>query len=142
MSNWSWKEGLRFAFAKEFLLEEGTPTYKMNIQERIGTQLLRPLYRILELVSKNIRQPLAICFFTFLAALTAIIIFYNIPALVILGKLIPFNLVRFLLFLCVELNLFAIGCRAFGRFNNVTLVNLWKKGQLQAVFPGDWEWKS
>src|ERR1700733_1602530 len=116
MNNWSWKEGFRFAFAGELLSEEGlTSTYRMSIGEKFGTQLIRPLYKMVDLVSKNIREPLAICFITIIAALIAALVFYNIPAFVILGKLFPSNLVRFLLFLYFELNLFGMGCRAFGR---------------------------
>ena len=142
MSNWSWKKGFRFAFAGEFLFDEGmASTYKMNLGEKFGMQFLRPLYKTIDLVSKNIKEPLAICLFTILSALIATLVFYNIPAFVILGKLFPSKFVRFLLFLYCELNLFAMGCCAFSRFNNEVLVNLWKAGRLVAVFPGDWKAK-
>lgn len=142
MNNWSWKEGFKFAFAEVFLLDGGTTSaYKMNLGEKFGTKLLTPLYRMIDLVSKNIREPLAICLFTILAALIAALVFYNIPAFVILGKIFPSKLVRFLLFFYCELNLFGMGCRAFSRFNNKVLVDFWKKGRLEAVFPGDWKVK-
>ena len=140
MSSWSWKEGVRFALAEELLSEAGiASTYKLSVAEKFGSHLLRPLYQMIALVSKHIRQPLAICLFTILAALFMTLVFYNIPAFVILGKLFPGKTVRFLLFFYVELNFFALGCRAFGRFNNKALVELWMKGQLVAVFPGDWK---
>jgi hypothetical protein len=90
-------------------------------------------------MSKHIRQPLAICLFTILATLFAALVFYNIPLFVILGKFFPSKMVRCLFFLYVELNFFAMGCRAFGRFNNKALIELWKKGRLLAIFPGDWK---
>ena len=37
----------------------------------------------------------------------------------------------------VEINFFAIGCRAVGRFNNRALIDLWKEGKLIPIFPGD-----
>jgi hypothetical protein len=67
--------------------------------------------------------------------------FYSIPVFVVFGKLFPSWLVRFFLFFSVELNLFAIGLRTFARFNNKALVNLWKKGELVAVMPGEYEIK-
>jgi hypothetical protein len=138
MRNWSWKEGVRFALATELLSEEKVAlSYKMSSAEKLGSWFLRPLYRMIDLVAKKIQQPLAICLFTIVTALFAALVFYNIPAFVILGKLFPSKVVRCLLFLYVELNLFAMGCRAFGRFNNETLVELWKKGRLVALFPGD-----
>src|SRR5262245_57692573 len=112
MSTWSWKEGFRFALAGELLPEAGIPsTYKLSVAEKFGSRLLRPLYQMIALVSKYIRQPLAICLFTTLAALVTALVFYNIPAFVILGKLFPGKAIRFLLFLYVELNFFALGCR-------------------------------
>ena len=138
MNNWAWKEGIQFAFAVELLSEKGTTIhYKMSFAEKFGSRLLRPLYRMTELVSKNIKRPLAICLFTIAAALIAALIFYNIPIFIILGKLFPTQLIRGLLFFYVELNILAMGCRAFGRFNNKALVDLWKKGQIVAVLPGD-----
>jgi hypothetical protein len=138
MSHWSWKEGFQFVLGEELISkEELASTYKMNPTEKFGSQLLRPLFRTINLISKHIREPLAICLFTMLAALFSLLVFYNIPAFVILGNLFSFKAVRCLLFLYVELNLFAMGCRAFGRFNNKTLVELWKGGRLVAIFPGD-----
>jgi uncharacterized membrane protein len=94
---------------------------------------------MIELISKNIKLPLAICLFTILVAIILSIVFYSIPALVILGKIFPIWLIRMVLFLYVELNLLAMGCRAFGRFNNRYLVKLWKNGQLIALMSGDYE---
>ncbi len=140
MNSWSWKEGFFFVFAGKLISAEGIDkAYEISFGEKLGTQILKPLYRMIEFISKNIRLPLAISLFTMLTALILSLVFYNIPALVIFGKLFPGWLVRFVLFFYVELNLFAIGCRAFGRFNNKLLVGLWKNGQLVAVMPGDCE---
>jgi hypothetical protein len=138
MHNWSWKEGFRFALAEQFIAKEGyTSTYKMSAVEKFGSQFLGPLYKIITLLSKHIRKPLAICLATMLAALFTALVFYNVPAFVILGKLFPSKIVRYVIFLYIELNIFAMGCRAFGRFNNKALIKLWKKGQLMAILPGD-----
>ena len=142
MNRWSWKEGVAFAFAGKLLSVEGADhIYTLSFGEKVGSQILRPLYRIIEVVSKNIKLPLAICLFTILAAIILGLVFYS-PVLVIFGKLFPTWLVRLLLFLYVELNLLALGCRAFARFNNHVLVDLWKKGRLMAVLPGDYEIRS
>ncbi len=139
MDKWSWREGFFFAFAGKLLSEKDEAvSYEMSVSEKFGSQVLKPLYRIIEFVSKSIKQPLAICLFTVLAALIAALVFYNIPAIIILGKLIPVQLIRALLFIYMEVNIFAMGCRAFGRFNNKGLVALWKQGHLVAVFPGDY----
>lgn len=111
----------------------------MNPSEKLGLQILKPLYRLIEFISKNIKIPLAICLCTLLAILIIGFVFYSIPVFVIFGKLFPVWLVRFLFFIYVELNLFAMGCMAFGRFNNKALVDLWKNGRLIAVLPGDYE---
>lgn len=140
MKGWSWKEGFVFAFARKLLFAEDVNlTYQMSFGEKLGSQILNPLYRTIEFISKNIRMPLAICFFTLLAALIIGFAFYSIPAFVIFGKLFPVWLVRFLFFFYVELNLLAMGCVSFGRFNNKELVNLWKNDRLIAVMPGDYE---
>lgn len=140
MNRWSWKDGFIFAFAGKLLSVKGTENaYEISFIEKLGSQILKPLYRIIELISKNIRLPLAICLFTIISALILGLVFYSIPVFVFFGKLFPAWLVRFFLFFYFELNLFAIGCRAFGRFNNKVLVGLWKNGQLVAVMPGDYE---
>lgn len=142
MNNWSWKEGVVFAFAGKLLsAEDVNNTYEVSFVEKLGSQILKPLYKIIELISKNIGFPLAICLFTILAALILVLVFYNIPVFIIFGKIFPTYVLRFFLFFYVELNLFAIGCRAFGRFNNKALVDLWKKGRLLAVMPGEYEIK-
>ncbi|MFA6915039.1 MAG: hypothetical protein WC222_01455 [Parachlamydiales bacterium] len=140
MNSLSWREGIVFAFAGKLLSAEGYDNaYEKSFVEKFGSQILSPLHRIIELVSKNIKLPLAICLFTILAALIIGLAFYSIPVFVIFGKLFPGWLLRFFLFFYVELNLFAIGCRALGRFNNKTLIDLWKNGRLVAVMPGDYE---
>lgn len=142
MSGWSWREGFRFALARELLSDDKLAvTYEMNRAEKFGSRFLKPLNQLINFLSKNIRLPLAIVFFTLMAALFAVIVFYNIPAFEILGRLFPSNLVRGLLFFYVEMNIFAMGCRAFGRFNNSVLVEQWKSGHLVPVFPGDWKTK-
>jgi hypothetical protein len=133
---WSWKEGFRFALARALLSKEGL-SYKMSPAEKIGSLFLKPLYRVIEFVSKHIRRPLAIILFTIAASLLAFVVFYNIPALVILGKIFPSKMARFVFFLYAEANLLAMGFCAFGRFNNSALVALWKNGKLEPVFPGD-----
>ncbi len=140
MRSWSWREGLAFAFASKLLsAEKSHQPYEMSVGEKWGTRLLQPLYRVIEFVSKNVKMPLAICFFTLLAALLIGFAFYTIPAFVIFGRLFPVWLIRALFFVYVEINLLAMGCVAFGRFNNKELVSLWKNGCLVAVMPGDYE---
>jgi succinate-acetate transporter protein len=134
---WSWKEGLRFALAKELLAKKDAPIYTMSSTEKFGSWIVRPLYEITAQISKYIRKPLAICLFTVLSALIATLIFYNIPTFMLFGKIFPSKTVRFVLFSYIEINFFALGCRAYGRFNNKELVKLWKAGSLISIFPGD-----
>jgi hypothetical protein len=135
---WTWKEGFRFALAEKFLTQDDFFfTYTKNRAERFGTFCVKPLYRTVDYVSKHIQKPMAIFFFTTAAALCAILVFYNIPALTLLGRLFPSKFVRLLLFIYVEINLFSLGCLAVGRFNNKALVELWKEGKVIPIFPGD-----
>lgn len=136
--NWAWKEGVQFAFAEKFLLENDFfLTYDKNFSEQFGIFLVKPLYGLIDYIARHVKKPLAIFVFTIVAALCAMLVFYNIPALLMLGKLFPSKAVRCLLFIYVEANLFGMGCRAMGRFNNKTLIDLWKKGKLIPIFPGD-----
>jgi len=137
-NHWTWKEGFRFALAGELLSEQD---YKKSSAERFGAFFLRPVYKGIDYMSRHIKKPFAILFFTILAALCAIVVFYKIPALIILGKVFPSRLVRFLFFVYIELIVFGMGCRAIGRFNNQDLIKLWKTGKLAAVFPGDERYK-
>ncbi|MFZ4773656.1 MAG: hypothetical protein ACOYK9_06690 [Chlamydiia bacterium] len=138
MNEWALKEGVVFALAEKLISKDGGALpCELVFSERLGYKVLRPLYRVLRFVSKNIRIPLAICLFTMLAALITGIVFYEVPALLILGKLFPAQSIRFLLFMYVELNLLALGGVAFGRFHNKALIRLWKKGLLLPVMPGD-----
>ncbi len=134
--HWSWREGFRFALAGELLSKEGL-SYTMSPAEKLGSSFLKPLYKVIDFVSKHIRRPLAIILFTIAASLLAFVVFYNIPALVILGRIFPSKYIRFLFFLYTEANLLAMGACAFGRFNNSTLIALWKSGKLEPIFPGD-----
>jgi hypothetical protein len=137
-TSWTWKEGLKFALAENFLTQdESILTYTKNRAEYFGAFCVKPLYYTLDCVSKKIKKPMAIFLFTLLALFCVILIFYNIPALIFLGKLFPSKTVRFLLFIYVEISLFSLGCRAVGRFNNKALIQLWKEGKLIPIFPGD-----
>src|SRR5580700_11479467 len=108
---WTWKEGFRFAFASEFRLKDGSVFfYKMSSAEKLGSFFLKPLYKMLAQISKYIRNPLVICIFTIFAAFLSLLIFYNFPALLILGKLFPYQAVRYLLFLYIESIFLCIGC--------------------------------
>lgn len=137
-TRWTWKEGFRFALAAEFRLkDEGSFGYKMSSIEKIGTLYLKPLYRSFHWISSHIRKPSIIIFATLLVAFLVALTFYNLPTFVLLGKLFPSKWVRFLFFLYIETTLLSLGCRAIGRFSNTLLVDLWKKGQLVPIFPGD-----
>lgn len=132
---WTWKEGFQFALAREFLLRDGGLSfYEMSAAEKFGSFFLKPIYKMLGQVSKYIRKPLAVCIFTLFAAFLSLLVFYNFPALLILGKLLPYQTVRYLFFLYIESTFFCIGCRALGRFNNKILVELWKRNALSFVF--------
>lgn len=143
MKSWSWKEAVVFAVAGRLLSVTGAENaYEMSFGEKLGSRILKPLYRLIELVSKKIKLPLAISLFTILAAFILLFVFYNIPAFIFFGKVFPTWLIRPALFFYVELNLLAMGCKAFGRFNNRILVEQWKRGQLIALMPGDYEIRS
>lgn len=135
---WAWKEGFQFAFASEFRPRDGGIFfYEMNIAERCGSLFLKPIYKTLKQISRYIRKPLAICAFTIFAAFLSLLVFYDFPVLVILGKMIPYQTVRYLLFLYIECTFFCLGCRALGRFNNKALVDCWKSNELTPIFLED-----
>lgn len=133
-THWSWEEGLKFGLAREFLSnEENLVAYQMSPAEKFGALVLKFPYRIIDLVSRHIRKPLAICLFTLLSVLLSTLVFYNILTFALLEKIFLSYVLRFLFFLYVELVIFALGCRAFGRFNNKVLIVLWKNGQLVPI---------
>jgi hypothetical protein len=135
--SWSWKEGLRFALCWEFLNKEGIshlpPSTKVEI---FGSWIVSPLYKVLDRICHHLRKPLTIVLFTILTSLILGVIFYNIPAFIFLGRIVLAKALRFSLFIYIEIVLLGIGCKAFGRFQNHLLVELWKKGELTSIFPG------
>ena len=137
-ARWTWKEGFQLALAGQLRSKNNLDlSYRMSGTERVGSLLLKPLYKIIDWVSDYIQKPFIIVLITLIVALVAIFAFYNIPAFVFLGKIFPSKLIRSLLFFYIELHLFGMGCRAFGRFNNPALIDLWKNDQLTPIFPGD-----
>ncbi len=125
---WTWKEALRFALAKGFYSKDHLHvSYDISQSEKIASWYLRPLEAVLHWISSHIRKPWIIVALTLLVALSAVLVFYNVPVLLALGRIFPSQLVRFVLFFYVETNLLSMGCRAFSRFNNAALVDLWKK---------------
>ena len=133
---WTWREGFRFALASK-LAPKGATSYAMNRAEKWGSLYLTPLHKTIGWISSNIRWPMFIALTTFVTGLIALLVFYNIPAIYILGRLIPFQSIRFLLFLYIETCLLSLSSCALGRFQNKSLIELWKKGLLTPVFPGD-----
>ncbi|MBS0585672.1 MAG: hypothetical protein JSR76_05160 [Verrucomicrobia bacterium] len=139
MGLWSWKEGFTFALAAQLLPAHGVDVAcKKTLGEKVGSQILRPLHRVIAFVSRNIKKPVAICLFTMVAALIIGVVFYRIPAFIILGRLFPTQLVRALFFFYAELNLLAMGMQAFGRFSNEGLIAMWKSNRLIVFMPGDY----
>ncbi len=136
--SWSWKEGVRFALSWNFRTKEEFPNpLPINKMERVGSWIINPLYKILDYVSRRLRRPFTVIFFTCFIGLILGVVFYNIPAFIFLGKIVPTKLLRFSLFIYIELVLLGMGCKAFGRFHNPSLVTSWKKGKLIPVFPGE-----
>src|ERR1700710_797489 len=105
----------------------------MSPAEKWGSFFLKPLYQLIGGIAKHIRRPTAIILVTLGAALFSAVVFYNIPAFLILGKIFPSKWLRCLLFIYVEMSLFAMGSRAFGRFSNAELITMWKNGKLVAT---------
>lgn len=136
-NSWSWKEGFRFALCWKLEAKEGfTPLN--NKMEILGSWIIEPFYKMLDCASRHLKKPLTIVLLTLFSSLIIGIAFYNIPAFKFLGKVVPVKVFRFLIFIYIECIFFGMGCRAFGRFQNRSLVELWKKEKLAALFPGDW----
>lgn len=135
---WSWKEGFRFALCWELRAKEDLPSpLPSNKMEQLGSWIIEPLYKVLDLISRYLRKPLTIVVLTLLVSLVVGVVFYNIPAFIFLGKIVLAKAFRFALFVYTELLFLGMGCKAFGRFHNRSLVEFWKKGKLISVFPGD-----
>jgi hypothetical protein len=134
----SLKDGFRFALATKLLMQDGsTYVYQKNRIELIGSIVLKPLNGLIDLVSRQIRKRHMIALVTLFAGVVALVVFYNIPAIKLLGILFNPQKIRFLLFCFIELNIFAAGCNAFGRFGNRDLIEAWQSGKLIAIYPGD-----
>lgn len=138
--SWSWKEGVRFALCWKFVRDSDLASLPLqNSFEALGSWIVQPLYKTLDYVSHQLRRPLTVVLFTLFTSLVLGIAFYNIPAFKLLGKIVPVQAIRFSLFVYIELIFFGLGCKAFGRFHNQLLVQLWKKGKLTPLFPGEKE---
>lgn len=135
-NRWSWKEGFRFALCWKLEAKEGALPIN-NRPEVLGAWLIEPLYKILDQIARHLRKPLTVVLFALFASLILGVAFYNIPAFTVLGKIVPVKMIRFLLFIYIEATFFGLGCRAFGRFHNRSLVELWKRGELVLLFPGE-----
>lgn len=122
---WTWKEISQFILARELCSKNNIPfQYKMNNTERYCAAFLNPIYRTVEKVIKKLSQRMLIAVVTLVIAIFVLCVFYDFPALVIL-KIFPYQILRFLFFLYIELIFFCMGCRALGRFNNPFLLTLW-----------------
>jgi hypothetical protein len=138
VNHWSWKEGFRFALCWKMRAEKpaiSLPT--ANKAELFGSWIVEPLYHSLDRIAHHIKKPFIVILFILGAALVTTIAFYNIPAFIFLGKILPGKVLRLTLFLVIEWIIFGMGCKAFGRFHNPALIELWKKGTLAPRFPGD-----
>lgn len=137
---WSWKEGFLFALAWTFRFKDEGLTHPMYKIEGWGTWYLHPLYKMLHWAFLHIRKPFVIILVTFIALIAVAIAFYDIPALIVLEKIFPPKLIRFIFFLYVETVLLSMGWVSFSRFQNLELMRLWKSGRLAPIFPGDREY--
>lgn len=136
--SWDWKEGFRFALCWEFRNKEDFLSFsRYNKAEIFGSWIIDPLYKILDHVCRHLQKPMTVVLVTLFLSLVLGVAFYNIPAFVFLGKILPAKIIRFSLFSYIELVFLGLGCRAWGRFQNRSLVQLWKKGQLISCFPGE-----
>lgn len=134
----SWKQGFRLAFAKEFHHEDGsTYSYEKGKLEVLGSFILKPLQGFLDWVSTRIQKPFVIILMTFMALLIGVLAFYELTTIWFLARFISLAWIRFLFFVYFEMTIFAIGCRAFGRFSNANLLSEWSSGKLIPAFPGD-----
>jgi len=137
---WSWREGFQFALCWQLKAKDAAALpCPMNFAEKWGLRIVTPLHKTLDWCSFRLRQPLVIVLLTLAVALLCCAVFYNIPVWVFLGKVFPAKLIRFCLFLYLELLCLGMGITAFGRFHNQTLVKHWKAGKLISIFPGNKE---
>lgn len=134
-----------FALAKSFR-EQGTDqvyNYQPNRLERVGRALRWGVGSVLDLLIREIKNPITIVALTALAMLAATIIFYPASVLSMAATVCPFVLkiqpwmLKFALFILAESTVLGIGVRAYGRFQNQELLERWRRGELDPAFIGD-----
>ncbi|MDB2614011.1 hypothetical protein N9Y92_02505, partial [Chlamydiales bacterium] len=117
--------------------------YSPNRLEKIGHTLRLGIGSALDLLLREIKNPITIVAFTALALLAATIGFYPATALAVVTTIVPFAsaiqpwMIKLALYLLVQSTILGVGTRTLGRFDNPELLERWNKGDLEAVLPGD-----
>ncbi len=136
-----------FAFiaAKDFrkLSDDQPFEWEQSRLEELGNRLRWGLGSALDLILREIRNPITIVALTALAALIVSITFYPATTLGTAAKVAPFVLkvkpwmVKLALYIVTQVTTVGIGLRGYGRLQNAPLYEAWKRGELEPVYIGD-----
>ena len=140
----SYRDYFSFIFAKDFydLKQKQMMDCSVHPLEKVGGAILSPLFKPLDQILQNIKNPLVITALTTTALAIATLIFYPVHFMDILTKAIPLIgriqpwMVKLALFCVVELNILALGLRTLGRLSNATLVQAWNRRDVEPIAIG------
>ena len=133
----------RFALAREFVTREQTPhVYQATLVERCGGALRWGVGSALDHLLREIRNPIVVVAIAAIAAVAVTIAFY--PAVIfnavvtvipIVARLEPW-MAQMALYILTQTTLLGITLRAYGRFQNNDLKELWKADEIRPLFIG------
>ena len=138
----SFRDYSRFATAREYFLKDHPRPfeYSKNFLERIGDILLKPTLGPVDLLLRNIKNPLTILALAVTAIFITTIIFYPAEAAKAATTLAPFLvhvepwMTKFALFSAMNVNILGLGLRTLGRLCNKELMPAWE-AQPRAIKP-------
>lgn len=140
----SWQSYFQFAFAREFITMDTGESLgiKKNSLEKVGEVVSRPFLRPLDFLLREIKNPVVITAITVTLIAITTLIFYPAHFMLAVGSVLPFLvkvqpwMVKFALYIAVEVVIAAIGLRIFGRMCNTELRRLWNNNEIMPIYIG------
>jgi hypothetical protein len=140
----SWPNYFKFTLANEFVEKESGNIYhiKKGVLDRIANIICWPVLAPLNFFLREIKNPLVILSLTITLVALATLIFYPAQFMGAACTILPFLshvkpwMVKFAVFLAVQMTIIGIGLRALGRLNNQELRHRWDALEICPIFIG------
>lgn len=141
----------RFALARDFITvqssqqEDGRAElfqYEQTTLERCGRALRFGVGSVLDLLLREIKNPITIVALTALASIIVTIAFYPTAAISTISTVLPFVasiepwMLKMAVYVLLQTTIVGLGLRAYGRFINADLVKAWRDSDIEPLFIG------